>query len=247
MIPKVIHYCWFGNAELPKRERRCLESWKKYCPDYRIREWNEKNFDIESAPLFIRQAYECKKFAYVSDYARIKIIYDHGGIYLDTDVEVVKRFDELLDHQAFFGLDEDKNINTGNGFGAVKHFPLLQDICKQYEGIRFLLEDGSYNMITCPFLNTDAFYPYGFKRENSYQVLEKDVVVLPTEYLCPKSLLTDRIKRTKNTISIHHFSTSWFSPESRKQHNRMVRENRRIERFPTGYSKACLVRKNITA
>ena len=118
-IPKVIHYCWFGGNPKPKLVQKCIHSWKKYCPDYEIIEWNESNFDISSCPLYVRQAYDVKKWAFVSDYARLKIIHTCGGIYLDTDVELIKSLDSLLEYNAFFGFEDGKYVATGLGFGAV--------------------------------------------------------------------------------------------------------------------------------
>ena len=119
MIPKLIHYCWFGHNPLPKDAKRCIRSWKKYCPDYVIKEWNEDNFDISQCPQYVRQAYEAKKWAFVSDYVRLKLVHDHGGVYMDTDVELLKPLDRLLSHKAYFGFEDDGlQINTGLGFGA---------------------------------------------------------------------------------------------------------------------------------
>ena len=120
MIPKIIHYCWFGGNELPESVRKCIESWKKYCPDFVIKEWNESNYDVTKLP-FMKDAYEAKKYAFVSDYARLDIIYQHGGIYLDTDVELIKPLDDrLLDTTCFMGMETPGTVATGLGFGAIK-------------------------------------------------------------------------------------------------------------------------------
>ena len=110
MIPKIIHYCWFGRNPKPKLAEKCIKSWKKYCPEYEIIEWNEDNYDLSSAPLYVRQAYEAKRWAFVTDYIRLQVIYENGGIYLDTDVELRKSLDPLLVHQAYFGFEDEKNI-----------------------------------------------------------------------------------------------------------------------------------------
>ena len=119
MIPKKIHYCWFGNNPLPESVQRCIESWKKYCPGYEIIEWNEGNYNINKIP-FIEKAYKEKKYAFVSDYARLDIIYNEGGIYLDTDVELIKNIDPLLEHSCFLALESCGAVATGLGFGSIK-------------------------------------------------------------------------------------------------------------------------------
>lgn len=126
LLPKTIHYCWFGNNEKPKLFYKCYKSWKRFCPDYEIIEWNESNIDISSCPLYVQQAFEEKKWAFVTDYIRLKIIYENGGIYLDTDVELLKPLDDLLVYNAYFGFEDEKHINTGLGFGAAKGFELLK-------------------------------------------------------------------------------------------------------------------------
>ena len=125
MIPKIIHYCWFGYGPKPKLAEKCIRSWKKYCPDYQIIEWNENNFDISACPLYVRQAYEARKWAFVTDYVRLKVIYENGGIYMDTDVELKKNLDNLLPYNAYFGFENYWVIATGLGFGALRDFPYL--------------------------------------------------------------------------------------------------------------------------
>ena len=157
MIPKVIHYCWFGGKELPKLAQKCIKSWEKNCPDYEIKRWDESNFDINLCPLYVRQAYENKKWAFVTDYVRLKIIYDNGGIYLDTDVEVRKSLDKFLEYNAFFGFENGKNVNTGSGFGAEKHSSIVERIMEQYKDISFIMAYCSYDLTACPTLNTEVF------------------------------------------------------------------------------------------
>jgi len=130
MIPKTIHYCWFGGNPKPELVLKCIESWKKFCPDYEIIEWNESNFDVNYIP-YVRDAYAAKKWAFVSDYARLKIIFDRGGIYLDTDVELKRSFNDLLQYDAWFAQDDIRWINTGLGFGARAGNQLIQRILVQ--------------------------------------------------------------------------------------------------------------------
>ena len=228
MIPKVIHYCWFGGGQKNKLIQKCIKSWGKVCPDYTVIEWNEQNYDISSAPEYVRQAYAAKKWAYVADYVRLYVVFQHGGVYMDTDVELVRPLDPLLQNRAYFGFETVDTINTGLGFGAEKGHPILQEMMQQYEQRSFCFEDGKY--LTCPLLDTAVFCKHGLKLNNEKQLLDGGILILPTDYLCPKSLLTEKITKTPNTLSIHHFNTSWFSEEQRKHHKQVVKEARRAER-----------------
>lgn len=216
MIPKTIHYCWFGRNPKPELARKCFASWKKYCPDYKIIEWNEDNFDIQSAPLFVRQAYEAKKWAFVTDYVRLQVVYDHGGIYLDTDVEVLKPLDDLLNYNAFFGTQNGTVISTGLGFGAVSGTPILLELMDTYQSISFIKEDGSYDTTTCPERDTQVFLKHGLRTDNSFQILPGNIVRLPVEYLSPKDYMTGVLNIAENTYTIHHFAESWMSEQQRQ-------------------------------
>lgn len=216
MIPKKLHYCWFGRNPKPELAQKCLKSWKRHCRGYEIIEWNEDNYDISKAPLYVRQAYEAKKWAFVTDYVRLQIVYEHGGIYVDTDVEFRKKPDKLLTHQAFFGFESDTYIATGLGFGAVKGCRILKDMMDDYQDIPFILADGSYDLTTCPVRNTEVFLRYGLRQDNSMQNLEGNIQILPKEYLAPIDTATSELKVTGNTISVHWFSGSWFPEEERR-------------------------------
>lgn len=209
MIPKVIHYCWFGGNEKPKLFKKCYKSWKKYCPGYEIIEWNESNFDISSCPLYVRQAYEAKKWAFVTDYVRLKVIYDNGGIYFDTDVELKKCPDFLLEYKAFFGFERGKCINTGLGFGAEKGTNLLSELMQDYDDILFIKEDGSFDITPCPERNTDIFIKHGLIQDDSKQLIDDNILILPTSFLCPVDYKTGELKLTSETVSVHWFSASW--------------------------------------
>lgn len=187
MIPKKIHYCWFGNNPLPEFAQRCIASWKKFCPDYEIVEWNERNYDIEQAPLYVRQAYERKKYAFVTDYVRLQLIYDNGGVYFDTDVQLIKPIDRLLEHSAFFGMDTTYKINTGLGFGAVKGHHLVKELMGSYENRVFIREDGTSNASNCPYLDTFVFCRHGYREEMKMQILRmpEEILILPSEYMDP--------------------------------------------------------------
>lgn len=231
MIPKVIHYCWFGGNPKPSIAERCMKSWEKQCPDYKIIEWNELNYNIDSAPLYVRQAYDKKKWAFVADFVRLQIIYEYGGIYLDTDVELVNNLDELLRYHAYFGFEEDDYINTGLGFGAEQGNHILFELMKDYEEIPFVLEDGNYDSTPCPQRNTKIFLRFGLICNGMLQQLDDGTMILPAEYLCPLDNATRILHKTSNTISIHHFDASWQSKDQRKEHDKIVRKRRLRMRF----------------
>lgn len=227
MIPKKIHYCWFGRNSKPKMAEKCIKSWKRYCPDYEIIEWNEDNFDISATPLYVRQAYEAKKWAFVTDYVRLQVVYVYGGIYLDTDVELKKNLDFLLNNNAYFGFESTARIATGLGFGAEKGSHILWDMMVDYHGIPFLLEGGTYDLTPCPQRNTEVFLRYGLQLNNSVQMLEGNILILSTEYLCPIDYETKIKKFTSQTVSVHWFDASWKSEEERMREDEDARELRR--------------------
>ena len=208
-IPKVIHYCWFGKGKMPKLAKKCIKSWKKYCPDYKIICHNEDNFDL-SQNRYLNEAYKAGKWAFVSDYARLKIICDNGGIYLDTDVELIKPIDDLLLTKGFMGFDEKGIVATGLGFGAEKGNKIVSEFLKDYDNIPFVLPDGSYDLTPCPDRNTEALKRLGMDIKNTSQTF-MDITFLPDEYLCPMNYYTGKKTITENTYSIHHYSASWTS------------------------------------
>lgn len=201
MIPKIIHYCWFGGNPLPAVAKKCINSWKRHFPDYEIKEWNEKNFDVQCHP-YARMAYEQKRWAYLSDAVRLIVIEREGGFYFDTDVEVVRRPDELLSDErvtAWFGWETAQYLNTGLGFAATPHHPAVQAMLGMYEG--------RTEIMGCPQLNTDALLAHGLIANGERQrVLEAEI--LPKDYMCPYNDLTGVLRKTDRTISIHWFSKS---------------------------------------
>lgn len=223
-IPKTVHYCWFGRNPKPKLAEKCIKSWKKYCPDYEIIEWNEENFDLSACPVYVRQAYERKKWAFVTDYVRLKVVYEHGGIYLDTDVELKKPLDMLLPYSAYFGFEDDVHINTGLGFGAEKGHPLLNELMQDYEDISFVQADGALDVLPCPQRNAPVFLRHGLRPDNSRQILKDNILILPSEYLCPLSYLDGQKQLTENTISVHWFGASWQSKAERDRHKADIRK-----------------------
>ena len=227
MIPKTIHYCWFGRNPKPKLAEKCIKSWKKKCPEYQIIEWNEDNFDLSACPLYVRQAYDAKQWAFVTDYVRLKIVYDHGGIYMDTDVELRKNLDFLLTNHAYFGFEEGKYIATGLGFGAEKGSSILKELMEDYHSIPFLLPEGKIDDTSCPKRNTIVFLRHGLVQNNQKQVLDGDILILPTEYLSPISFFTGEKHFTSNTVSVHWFAGSWMSSEKKAKYDQ-IRKNKKI-------------------
>ena len=215
MIPKVIHYCWFGGNKLDKGAKKCIKSWKKYCPSFQIVQWNESNFDISATPKYVRDAYAAKKWAFVTDYVRLFVVNRQGGIYLDTDVELIKSLDFLLKYDAFFGFEDYSEkglffVSTGQGFGAKAGNELVQSMMRDYETLSFIKDDGTYNYTACPHTNTHVFAEYGFNLNDKTQTIN-NVILMDHSYMCPKQWQTGAIKITENTISIHHFGGSWTS------------------------------------
>lgn len=216
-IPKVIHYCWFGRSPLPELAIRCINSWKKYFPDYEIKQWNEDNYDVYKI-AYTKEAYEAKKYAFVSDYARFDILYKYGGVYFDTDVEVIKSFDDILKCGAFMGLERDgakkygvaSSIAVGPGLGMAANPGLwvYKEILEMYSRCSFRNADGSYNMTTVVEYITDIFLKYGLKNQIGIQEVA-GVTIYPKEYFAPKDIDTKELLITCNTYSIHHYDASW--------------------------------------
>jgi len=213
MIPKIIHYCWFGNNPKPNSVLKCIESWKKFCPDYEIKEWNETNFDI-NINLYCKQAYEAKKWAFATDYIRLWVIYNNGGIYLDTDVELIKPIDPLLEHNCFLGRQPGFQVNTGAGFGAIKGHALIKIMLDDYENIPFVKDDGEFDLWTCPHRNSQWLFKNGLKGDDSYQEIA-DAAIYPIEYFSPLEAYSRNLNITENTYSIHHCDASW-NPKDNK-------------------------------
>lgn len=207
MIPKIIHYVWVGGNPLTPLAEKCIESWKKFCPDYEIKRWDESNFDI-SQNVFCKEAYESKKWAFVSDYIRLKVLYEFGGIYMDTDVEVVKPLDNFLNHPAFSGFEATMKIPTGI-IAAEKANKWIKLMLDYYNDRHFIHEDGSLDLVPNVLFMTDlTIKNYAIKMNNKYQDLT-DIVFYPNDYFCP-FLENGEAFSTENTYTIHHFASSWL-------------------------------------
>lgn len=229
-IPKKIHYCWVGGNPKPQSVLYCIESWKKYCPDYEIIEWNETNYDFTKNE-YMRQAYEAKKWGFVPDYARLDIIYEHGGIYLDTDVEIIRSFDELLSNECFFGFEDTGDgeyfVNCGQGFGAVAKHNVIKTARDLYDHVDFVDSNGEINLIASPYYTTKSLKNIGLVQENKDQFLS-GVKIYATDVLCPKNFRTGKIKTTSRTVSIHHFTASWVDEKIKKE---MEHQQKTINRY----------------
>lgn len=213
MIPKKIHYCWFGRGEKPELAVKCIESWKKFLPDYEIIEWNEDNFDLDIYP-YVREAYDARKFAFVTDVVRLWAMYTYGGIYMDTDVEVLKPLDSLLNFEAVSGFESSTQIPTGLMAGQ-ESFPLFKELLDEYDGLHFVQSDGSLDMTNNVIRITNTCLKHGFVPNGQQQTVD-GFTLLPADYLCPKSWETGKIFITKNTLCIHHFSGSWLTSRKDK-------------------------------
>lgn len=223
MIPKVIHYCWFGHGEKPEFAQKCIASWRKYCPDYEIIEWNENNFDINMNP-YTKKCYEEKKYAFVSDYARLLIVEQNGGFYFDTDVEVVRSIDALRNHGGFIGFENNSFVNTGQGFGAQAHNPAVKAMLLEYDEML----NGAGETIGCPILNTRALVKLGLALDGNYQELT-DITVYPAEYFNPYDAPAGLLFSNDRTYSIHWYAKSWMK-KSIVIRSRLMRPIHRMKR-----------------
>ena len=235
-IPKKIHYCWFGGKPKPKLAERCLKSWKKYCPDYEIIEWNEGNFDVSSAPLYVRQAYKAGRWAFVTDFVRLKALLEQGGIYMDTDVEVIKPLDPYLHHAAFAGFENPQRVQTGL-LACEKDFPLFREFIGYYDTASFLKPDGSQDITTNVEILTALCVKHGLKLDGTYQMVN-GFAVYPTEVFCPVDYDTEKLHKTRKTVVIHWFASSWHTEEElrilREEKLRQKRERNSNLRYAIG-------------
>ena len=213
MIPKIIHYCWFGGKPIPKKYRKYLNSWKKFFPDYEIKRWDESNFDINCCD-YVKEAYEAKKFAFVSDFARLKILYEEGGVYFDTDVEVIKSFDDILSKGGFMGCETNTTINPGLGLAVAPGLGLYKELVNDYYCRHFKNEDGSLNLKTIVEYTTETLRKKGLADIDGIQEVA-GIFVYPKEYFNPIDMDSGKIIKTKNTHSIHHYAASWETKNNR--------------------------------
>lgn len=218
MIPKTIHYFWFGNNPLPSLAQKCIDSWKKYCPDYEIKRWDETNFDVNMCE-YVKEAYAAKKWAYVSDYARFYILNKYGGVYLDTDVELLKPIDNILKQGPFFALETDEydSLNPGIGMATYVNNVFYKKILNDYNNSHYLTKEGieinlPVGKRVATFLKRD-----GLKNVKGIQRID-GINIYPKEYFCPLNYFTGELQLTKNTVAIHHYAASWLSEKEKRNH-----------------------------
>lgn len=234
MIPKVIHYCWFGYSELPESAKRCIQSWKEYLPDFEIKEWNENNYDVNKIP-YIKEAYAQKKYAFVSDYARFDILYNEGGIYFDTDVELVKSIDDILADGDFFGMETDTckgkimyNVAPGLGMASKGKNDIYKQVLDGYEKRHFCEINGKEDVTTICAYVTCILNKSGFDCEKNIFSKIDGINIYPTDYFCPMSYSTGVLTMTENTRSIHWYSASW---KNEKEQHYIEKRRKLIKKY----------------
>lgn len=205
-IPKVIHYCWFGGNPLPELAAQCIESWKKFLPDYEIMRWDESNFDVNSIP-YTAAAYNARKFAFVSDYARFRILYEHGGVYFDTDVEVIARMDDVLEKGPYMGRENGHDVASGLGMAAPAGLPFYREVLDYYEGLEF-------DTTTVVQHVTRLLEKHGLVESKDVETVA-GINIYPESWFNPISTFDGILRLTPDTRTIHHFAQSWVSPSHR--------------------------------
>lgn len=208
-IPKTIHYCWFGGAPIPDHLQRLMASWKEKCPDYEIVRWDETNYDV-TQNLYMKQAYECKKWGFVPDYARLDIIYRYGGIYLDTDIELLQSLTPLLYQDGFCGFDVYRFINLGIGFGAVKGNPVIRTLLKEYDHRTFWKPDGTQDLTTCIMYQYQTFHRLGVTFDGKAKQIS-GMTIYPAAVLGSYDPFTNIISPKPGVVSLHHYDSSWHT------------------------------------
>lgn len=221
MIPKIIHYCWLSNDPYPEKIQECIDSWRKYLPDYEIRLWNLERFPLDKS-RWVKQAFENRKYAFAADYIRAYALYTEGGIYLDSDVEVLTSLDFLLKHKYFIGHEHGHGGNIEAAVvGAEQGHPLYGELLKYYDTHEFVLPDGSFSTTPMPQIVASILEKNFTVREINTpdEISDTDeICVLPWDYFSPKSYADGKIYRTENSVTIHHFSGSWVSPWEKRKH-----------------------------
>lgn len=213
MIPKVIHYCWFGRGEMPQLAEDCIASWHKYMPDWEYKLWNEDNFDVQSVP-YVKEAYESRKFAFVTDYVRLWALFTEGGVYMDTDVEILKPLDDLMHLSAFTGYEGSKYQPPVTGLMASEAGgEWVKEQLDSYKDAHFVKEDGTMDLTTNTVRISNIMRANGFIQDGKYRVY-KDLHVFPTDYFCPRQT-TGEFLKTENTYCNHHFMSSWNEKKSK--------------------------------
>ncbi len=221
-IPKKIHYMWLGGNPIPEPLKRCIDSWRYYCPDYEIIEWNENNYDIEKN-RYMKEAYDAHAYGFVPDYARLDILYQHGGIYLDTDVELVRNLDPLLHQDCFCCLEKWQDISFGGCSGAIPNHPTIKRFMDARQELRFIKADGTQNRNTCGFYDTQTAFELGYQINGKTQNVA-DMNIFAYDYFLPYDYMTGQLVRTEHTYSIHWYNGGWMTEEMKKANERVMKE-----------------------
>lgn len=219
-IPKIIHYCWFGKKKIPDLFRQWMKSWKNFCPDYEIVEWNESNYDVNKHP-YMAQAYTANQLQFISDYARLDIVYQYGGVYLDTDVEILRTLAPLMHQRAFMGFEGDRFVNTGLGFGAVPGHAAIRDLRDDYNEREFILSDGKLNTTACPQYQTRCLEKKGLRRDGTYQEVD-GIHVYPWTFFDPIRPYSGEICLHENAFSVHHYAGSWLDEKKLQEKRKLM-------------------------
>lgn len=216
MIPKIIHFCWFGGNDLPKETKQYIRTWRKILKGYKIHQWNEQNFDLSTAPEYVKEAYRSKKYAFVSDYVRIHALKKYGGVYLDTDVEIIRDFSKYLeDSDVVLGFESNRLLTTAF-IASVPHHPLIETFEKSYWNLRFIQEDGSYDVLPINDRISELAVEWGLDLDlDAYQELEDNIKVYPRDYFAAFDIYNWHTKVTENTCAIHHMAASWVGPKKK--------------------------------
>ena len=265
MIPKIIHYCWFGRNPLPESAKKCIDSWRKFLPDYEIKEWNEDNFDVNIIP-YTQQAYEAKKYAFVSDYARFWILYHHGGVYFDTDVEVIRPMDDIIEKGPFMGREKGAfikdicdntitvqgdaglgvapglglGVNPGLGLGVNPGLGLYKEFLDLYDSLKFKNEDGTLNTKTIVSYTTEILLNHGLNENNDAPQEVAGVWVYPPDVFCPMDhTQANKITVTERTVSIHLYDCSWINHNTMRYKLHLFK-NMLARRFGVQFINKCI-------
>ncbi len=214
-IPKIIHYFWFSGDPYPEKVQKCIDSWKRYCPDYEFRKWSLDNYHTDN--VFCNEALSVRNWAHASDYGRCDVLRKYGGIYLDTDVELIKPLDDLLYNNGFFVFESAEGVDPGSGMGSVAGNSIFDEICQQYEGIHFINDDGSFNKVNIIHQYTDVLKKHGLVSDGSYQIIENGIAVYPPLVMSPYSYNTGLTCLIDKTYGIHHWVSAWISDEWRHE------------------------------
>ena len=235
MIPKIIHCCWFGRSELSPLAQKCIASWRKYLPDYEIKIWNEDNFDVNQIP-YTQQAYRCKKYAFVSDYARFKILYDNGGIYFDTDVEVIRSMDEIVSQAPYMGVETESyalyekifscSVNPGLGLASPPQHPFFKDMMDLYKMLDFEKDKKDYALKTITQYTSEMLQRKGWIPQKGVITKIDDITIFPKQYFNPFSSKTGSFEITDSTYSIHHYASSWLTSRQK-----LINKNKYVSLF----------------